>query len=255
MGIVNVNDDSFSGDGTLDVSEALDIARRMEQEGASIIDVGAESARTNRQAISVTEEVDRLAKFIQGYDCQAKLSINTWRPEVVRQVLPLGGQILNDIGALPTPENAELCKKHGATLLVMHSVGLPKVAHTTQRYQDIMAVLDDFFEEKLALCDSIGLAKNQVIIDPGIDFAKQKEDNLTIFRELAHLKKFQRQILLPVSRKTVIGEVLEIEDPTNRDPGTVACIAAGLKAGANIFRVHNVKAAADTIRVLNACTS
>ena len=255
MGIVNINNDSFSGDGTLNIPKALQIAQKMVAQGATIIDIGAESARTNRKAISITQEVDRLASFIQAYDCPAPLSINTWRPQVVRQILPIGGHILNDIGALPTPENAELCAKHHTTLLVMHSVGLPKIAHTAHKYKDdIMAVLEHFFQAKLAICDAAGLPTQKVIIDPGIDFAKQRQDNLTIFRQLHKLQKFGRPILLPVSRKTVIGEVLKIENPTQRDPGTIACIAAGIQGGASIFRVHNVPAAIDAIRILKQCT-
>ena len=271
MGIVNINDDSFCGDGTLDVSAALSQAEKMLCDGAEIIDIGAESARTNREPITVEEEVRRLAPFLRAWpELVAKvmketvprrdqpdkahrptlLSINTWRSEVIEQVLPLGCDILNDISALPSPRNAELCARHGVALLIMHSVGLPKVPHTHVGYANVMAELEGFFAEKICLATEAGLAPEQLILDPGIDFAKQRGDNLRIYRELERLHQFDRPILLPVSRKTVIGEVLGLRDPLDRDAGTIASIAAGMRRGAQIFRVHNVAAAADTVKVL-----
>ena len=108
------------------------------------------------------------------------LSINTWRPEVVEAVLPVGGDLLNDISALPDERNVVACVNSGAALLVMHSVGQPKVPHTHVGYADIMQTLETFFEEKLAICTKVGLSTDQIVHDPGIDFAKQCEDNLTI---------------------------------------------------------------------------
>lgn len=271
MGIVNLNDDSFCNDGTLDVSASLAQAEQMLRDGADIIDIGAESARTNRGPISVDEEIARLVPFLEAWPklrhgaggmeqgnsspippapCPL-LSVNTWRSEVISQVLPMGGDILNDISALPTARNAELCAEHGAALLIMHSVGQPKVPHTHIGYPNVMAELDRFFEEKITLAVSAGLAPEQLILDPGIDFAKQRADNLRIYRELERLHRFGRPILLPVSRKTVIGDVLGLPNPQDRDAGTVACIAAGMRRGASIFRVHNVTAAVQTVKVLS----
>ena len=264
MGIVNLNDDSFSGDGTLDVTVALDQAEAMLRDGADIIDIGAESARTNRGPITVDQEIARLLPFMERWpellaklqqEAEAEnreplLSINTWRTEVVRRVLPVGGDILNDISALPTPHHAELCAEHKAALLIMHSVGQPKVPHTHVGYPDIMAELDRFFEERIRMAESAGFAPDQLILDPGIDFAKQRSDNLRIYRDLERLHRFERPLLLPVSRKTVIGDVLRLPDPRDRDAGTLACIAAGMRRGAHIFRVHNVAAAAQAVKVL-----
>jgi dihydropteroate synthase len=264
MGIVNLNDDSFSGDGTLDVTVALKQAESMLREGADIIDIGAESARTNRGPITVDQEITRLLPFMERWpevatrlnrepgtgNREPLLSINTWRAEVVRRVLPIGGDILNDISALPTAINAELCAEHGAALLIMHSVGQPKVPHTHVSYPDIMAELDRFFEEKIHLALSTGLAPEQLILDPGIDFAKQRTDNLRIYHDLERLHRFARPLLLPVSRKTVVGDVLNLPDPRDRDAGTLACTAAGIRRGAHIFRVHNVAAAVQTVTVL-----
>ncbi len=255
MGIVNINDDSFCGDGTLDPAKALAQAKQQLQDGADIIDIGAESARTNREAISVPEEIDRLLPFLDKWPELSSrfkaplLSINTWRSDVIAAVLPRGGDLINDISGLPDAFNAKLCAEHNAGLLIMHSVGQPKVPHTHVKYDSIMDTLEHFFEQRLVLAESVGLPRENIVLDPGIDFAKQQDDNLTIYRDLERLHRFGRPILLPVSRKTVIGDVLNVP-ALDRDPGTQACIAAGMNRGAQIFRVHNVKAAVQTVKML-----
>jgi dihydropteroate synthase len=264
MGIVNINDDSFSGDGTLDLNRAIAHTRDHIMAGADIIDVGGESARTNRFPISVTEEIGRLTPFVAGFAAYhhdidpldqdqifpPMLSLNTWRPEVVRALLPLGIDIVNDIGALASVENAMAAAEFGAALVIMHSVGQPKVPHLHVQYPDIMRTLEDFFEQKIAVAEKAGLSLDALILDPGIDFAKQRPDNLRIFRELSRLNRFERPILLPVSRKTVIGEVLNLPEPKDRDAGTIACVAAGMRAGTAIFRVHNVNATSLAVRTI-----
>ncbi|MEM9015562.1 MAG: dihydropteroate synthase [Verrucomicrobiota bacterium] len=267
MGIVNINDDSFSGDGTLDVEEALRIATEMASEGADIIDVGAESARTNRGPISASEEIDRLLPFLDAFpsalaeisprdDLQIwppLVSVNSWRPEVIEAVLQSGRvDLVNDIGGLVEDTNARLCFEYGCALLIMHTVGQPKVAHTTQDYESVWESVLSFFEDRIAKARRVGLGNDQIILDPGIDFAKQCEHNLALYHDLERLTRFELPILLPISRKTVIGDVLGVEDPSARDAGTIACLVRGLVAQANIFRVHNVKAVADSVRVIAA---
>jgi dihydropteroate synthase len=264
MGIVNINDDSFSGDGSLNADRAIAQAQAFVSAGADIIDVGGESARTNRAPISVAEEISRLTPFVTRFaECHATLtpvdgqqifppmlSLNTWRSAVLRALLPLGIDIVNDIGALASTENAVLAAEFGTALVIMHSVGEPKVPHLHVQYADIMETLDDFFERKIAEATKAGLPQQAIILDPGIDFAKQRPDNLRIFRELGRLNRFERPILLPVSRKTVIGEVLNLPDPNDRDAGTIACVVAGIQQGASIFRVHNVNAASLAVRTI-----
>lgn len=267
MGIVNVNDDSFSGDGTLDVGAAVNIARGQVRAGADVIDVGAESARTNREAVTVDEEIRRFEGFLERWEdvwsevsprdtdqvWPPILSVNSWRPEVIGAVLESGKvEIVNDMGGLPDERNARLCAHHGAALLVMHSVGEPKVPHFHQQWDDVMGSMERFFEEKTAQCEAAGLDKEFLILDPGIDFAKQREDNLTVFRELRRLERFGRPVLVPVSRKTVIGEVLGLADPRDRDAGTIACMAVARTGGAAMFRVHNVDAAWQAVKTLHA---
>ncbi|MBK1881211.1 dihydropteroate synthase [Luteolibacter pohnpeiensis] len=270
MGIVNVNDDSFSGDGTLDFDEAISLAKSQAEQGADVIDVGAESARTNRAAISVDEELSRLTGFIRRWPevfAEAEpvddqqvwppiLSINTWRPEVVEQVVRLESvELINDMGGLPDDRNARACAKSGVALLVMHSVGEPKVPHFHQQWTDLLPQMERFFAEKLEMAKAAGLPETAIMLDPGIDFAKQRDDNLLVFRELERLQQFGRPVLVPVSRKTVIGEVLDLPEPKDRDAGTVACIAAAMQRGGQIFRVHHVAAAWQVVKVLHAIGS
>jgi dihydropteroate synthase len=264
MGILNVNDDSLSGDGRLDAGWALARAGELVAAGADIVDVGGESARTNRAAITEDEEWRRIAPVLRGFrDIRAAprdpeqvfpplLSVNTWRTGVVERALDAGCDLLNDMGALPTDAHARLCAAHGAALLVMHSRGEPKTPQTGVRYPDVMEELESFFASRIALALAAGLPREAIILDPGIDFAKQTGDNLRIFRELGRLLRFGRPILLPVSRKGMIGRVLGIENPADRDAGTVACIVAGALRGALIFRVHNVPAARHALRTLEA---
>ena len=262
MGILNINDDSFSGDGRLDTDWALAKAVEMVAAGADIVDVGGESARTNRAPVSEEIEWQRIAPFLEQFQGKIStaiprddgqvfpplLSVNTWRAGVVARALQAGCDLVNDMSGLPDATHARLCAEHGAALLIMHSKGAPKIAHTHVEYPDIMEELDEFFASKIALACGAGVRRESLVLDPGIDFAKQTTDNLRIYRELPRLRRFGCPILLPVSRKSTIGRVLEIPNPADRDAGTVACIVSGALRGASIFRVHNVDAAWLTLR-------
>jgi dihydropteroate synthase len=264
MGIVNATEDSFSGDGSLQIQRNIETAQRHVSDGADIIDVGGESARTNRVEISEAEETARILPFVRRFqECHdgkspvdkiqvfpPLLSINTWRSGVAEATLPSGGHLLNDMSALPTSENARIAASYGSGLLIMHSVGLPKQRHTDVHYVDILRTLEGFFDQKIGQAIAAGVPLEALILDPGIDFAKQKPDNLRIYRELNSLAQFERPILLPVSRKTVIGEVLGIAESADRDAGTMACVVAGILSGATIFRVHNVHATVQALRVI-----
>lgn len=266
MGIINVNDDSFSNDGTLDIDEAIEMAIEKVEAGADVIDVGAESARTNREVISVDDEVARFLAFMSRWSevCEkAKprdstqifppvLSVNTWRSEVVERVLAVGGELLNDMSALPTSRNAELAKEYGCALLIMHSVGEPKVAHTHQKWKNVMEEMREFFQQKIELASLAGVEKSALLLDPGVDFAKQCEENLTLYHRVGELQAFGCAVMLPVSRKTVIGDVLGIEKAEDRDAGTLACIVQGVTEGVQMFRVHNVAAAYDAVALCYA---
>lgn len=269
MGIVNINDDSFSGDGSLDQEELLTQCVQKINAGADIIDLGAESARTNREAISEEEELRRLLLVLTCWDevlKQAKprdaeqvfppvVSINTWRTAVVTGICesPLGGvvELINDMGAVPEEGNAAVCAKYEKSLLIMHSVGAPKVAHFEQKWGDIVQAQREFFTEKLEKCQASGLQNDRIVLDPGLDFAKQRDDNLTLLKELEFLNQFQCPVLVPLSRKTFIGEVLDEPNAPKRDAGTVACLPVLQKLQASMVRVHNVDAVFTSLKLIN----
>jgi len=263
-----VNGDSFSGDGAGDAEEALERARRLAEAGADVLDVGAESARTDRKAVPAGEELRRFGEFFrrlpEALDGAAPkddeqvwppvVSANTWRPEVVGGLLEedFGVEMINDMGGMPDDRNARLCAAGGVSLLVMHTAGEPKVARRGMRWADVVAAIERFFEEKLEMAGAAGLERERIVLDPGIDFAKQRDDNLAVMREFGRFLRFARPVLAPVSRKTVIGEVLGIDDPARRDAGTIGCLTAVVWRGAHIVRVHNVEAAWQALKVLRA---
>ena len=265
MGIVNINDDSFCGDGSLDPAQSIELARQHYENGADMIDIGAESARTNRDAISIDEEVSRLRSFIDQWDSSNDwvpkddeqinpplLSVNSWRPEVIEQVLGPQIDLLNDMGSLSDSRNARLCAKHGTSLLIMHSVGQPKVSHTHQQWDDLMGSMKEFFRKKTNFALEEGLTREQLILDPGLDFAKQRDDNLLLLNKLEEIIDLGFPVLLPISRKTVIGDVLQLDDPSDRDSGPLALLSHGASKGAHLFRVHNTKACWEALKVLSA---
>lgn len=257
MGILNINDDSFSRDGRLEPAWAVSRAAQLLQDGAEIIDAGAESARPNRPPISVEEEVLRLQPLLTAWPEILQqhrasypsapvplLSINTWRVEVMRAVLASGVvDLLNDMSGLIDPGPALLAKEFGCGLLIMHTVGLPKQDHRHVRYEDVVGAVSDFFQGRLELCDRVGLSREQVILDPGLGFAKTTGDDLTLLNKLEALREFQRPLLLPISRKGFIGRTLNLPDARDRDAGTMAALVAGILRGGNIFRLHDIRAA------------
>ncbi len=268
MGIVNVNDDSFSGDGSLDSYEIAQQCRAKIAAGADIIDLGAESARTNREAISEEEEVARLLPVLERWqeivtevprrDAEQLntpvLSINTWRPQVIESVLnsEFGSQIglINDMSALAYPETLEIMRNSAASLLIMHSVGLPKQDHSHLQWQNVVDEMKQFFTEKLALATAAGIDKNRLVIDPGLDFAKSSSESLQVLQAIDDFSSFGCPVLIPLSRKQFVGDAIGEDEPVERDAGTVACLPSILGLPASIVRVHNVAATWQALKTL-----
>ena len=268
MGIVNINDDSFSGDGSLDVQELTLQIRHKVAQGADFIDLGAESARTNREAVSVDEEVRRLFSVLEGWEKiiqQTKpkdsvqvwppvLSINTWRVEVLQALMdsPYRESIglVNDMSALADSRTLKLVAASNASLLIMHSVGLPKQDHSHVTWDDICASVSSFFEQALHQAHAAGVPKERIILDPGLDFAKQTDDSLKLIQSAQLFASYGTGVLMPLSRKNFIGETLGREDPLHRDAGTLACVPFLTQLPCCIVRAHNVEAIWQGLRVL-----
>jgi len=257
MGILNINDDSFSGDGSLDQAWAARQAAALIAAGADLVDVGAESARTNRLPVSEDEEIRRLQPFLEAWDSISRsasprdpdqiypplLSINTWRPAVAAPALALAGDLLNDMGGLPTPENALLCASSGAALLIMHTVGLPKQDHSHVRYDNVIDEICRFLLEKKQVALDAGVGELSILFDPGLGFAKQPEHDLEIMAHLGKLASLGHPLLVPVSRKGFLGKVVGRGEADTLDAATVAASVVAMERGAAILRVHNVNAA------------
>lgn len=258
MGILNATPDSFSDGGRYNVvSSALDRISIMLNEGASIIDIGGESTRPNAEPVSEEEELDRvipiLRKAVTTFQ-KGTFSIDTTKYEVAKQALQLGVQIINDVSGLEKePRLAELCARHNATFVLMHSKGNPKTMQENPVYENIVEEVREFFETKIKILKNAGVEK--IILDPGIGFGKKLEHNLSLIAHLDKFKKFGFPILVGASRKSMVGHILDGRPAEDRLVGTLAVHYHSLVLGANILRVHDVKEASDSIRIFQAIQS
>jgi dihydropteroate synthase len=253
MGIVNATPDSFSDAGlhpTLDSRVAL--ALELEAAGARLIDVGGESGVTNRPAVEASEEIERVVPLVQrlASESGAIVSVDTYKPAVAAAAIAAGASIVNDVSGLRDPELADVCAQTGAALVVMHTLAAPKQRlHDDALYDDILDEVMRFLDERLELARSRGVADEQLIVDPGPDFAKTPAQTVELLRGAARLHEFGRPVLLAISRKDFVG-ALTSRSPRDRGAGTLAALAHGMDLGAHIVRVHDVAAAADFITVL-----
>lgn len=258
MGILNSTPDSFNDGGKYNVvSSALDRISIMLKEGASIIDVGGESTRPNAEPVSEEEELLRvipiLKKAVPMFK-DAVFSIDTTKYEVAKQALELGVHFVNDVSGLEKdPQLADLCAKHNATYILMHSQGNPQTMQKKPTYGNVMVEVHEFFEQKIEILKSKGVEK--IIIDPGIGFGKKLEHNLSLIAHLDNFKKIGFPVLVGASRKSMIGQILDNRPTEDRLAGTLAVHYHSLLQGADILRVHDIKEASDSIRIFNAIQS
>ena len=263
MGILNVTPDSFSDGGQfLDVGEALAHAETMIAEGADIIDVGGESTRPGGEPVSIEEEIKRVVPVIEGLAkrVETPISVDTTKSEVARAALDAGAAIVNDISALRFDFYvADAVARAGAGLVLMHSRGTPATMHRLPPVADIMEEVTHSLRASVNMAERRGVKHESIVIDPGIGFGKSQEQNLELIAKLDQLIAAfpDHPVLIGTSRKSFIGRILADENGTpapseDRLHGTMATITAAILHGAHIVRVHDVKAAADTIRVAEA---
>ncbi len=258
MGILNVTPDSFSDGGkyTSD-NEALLHIETMVNEGAGIIDIGGESTRPGAAYITATEEINRVLPILQAAITkypESLFSIDTTKYEVAEAALESGAHFVNDVSGLQKePRLAGLCAKYNVPLILMHSKGDPKVMQKNPQYDNVLNEVRDFYNQQIALANSYGL--DNVIIDPGIGFGKNLEHNLTL---LAHLDQFTSlgyPIMVGASRKSMISKILDDRPVEERLSATLAIHYDAMMRGAKIIRVHDVKAASDTVAIFKAIHS
>jgi dihydropteroate synthase len=236
MGILNITADSFSGDGVgSDVEAALARAKRLVDEGADIIDIGGESTRPDSRPVTAEEEINRVLPVIKklSSEIDAPVSIDTYKSEVARLALEAGANMINDVwGLRQDPELARVAAEYGVPLVVTAN-------QRDTQYKDIMTAVVESLVVGMNKALDAGVAWENIIIDPGIGFGKTLEGNLEVLRRLSELKSLGRPILLGTSRKSTIGQVLDLP-VDERLEGTAATVALGIANGADMIRVHDV---------------
>ena len=245
MGILNFTPDSFSDGGKFNTtSAALTQAQTMVAAGADIIDIGGQSTRPGAEQISLETELERVLSVLQLLRplIDVPISVDTTRAEVAKAAIQAGADMVNDISAgtfdpqmLPTVASLDV------PIILMHIRGNPQTMQQLTNYQDLIGDIYNFLSEKITAAKLLGIDHNKIIIDPGIGFAKNQEQNLEILRQLRSLKKLNSPILVGVSRKSFIGNILNQPDPKLRVWGTAAACCAAIFNGADILRVHDVE--------------
>jgi dihydropteroate synthase len=250
MGIVNAGPDSFSDAVRLQTLEAqVAHARRLVAEGADIIDVGGESGVTYTPATAADVEIARVVPLVERLAADGVIvSVDTWKPAVARAALDAGAAMINDTSGLADLGLAEACAATGAALVVMHTRAAPKREHFADYDGDVVTDVVDFLADRCAAARAAGVAVEQIVLDPGPDFAKTPAETVDVLRAIARVAALGRPMLLAVSRKYFVGAITG-RPPAERLAGTLAAIGWAADAGAAIVRVHDVAATADLLRV------
>jgi dihydropteroate synthase len=252
MGIVNATPDSFSdAQGPKEVDELVERAVALLDDGAAIVDVGGESGRTDTDAVPVEEEIARVVPLVERLAAQGALvSVDTWRGPVARAALEAGAAMINDVSGLSDESIAVACARAGAGLVITHTRSAPKTKAFPE-YDDVVLDARGFLDERMRAAEALGVAPEQMVLDPGIDLAKTPAQSVELLRRLPELASLGRPLLLAVSRKDFVGALTE-RPPADRDAGTLAAVGVAVHGGARIIRVHDVAGARDYLRVHDA---
>lgn len=259
MGVLNVTPDSFSDGGEFNSLEsALNQAQKMVTSGADILDIGGQSTRPNAEEVTLAEELDRVIPVIQALRrnpkfSQVPISIDTTRATVANAAIVAGADLINDVSSGTfDAEMFPIVAKLGVPIALMHSRGTPKTMQTLTDYQDLIREIVEFLELRIRGAIAAGIDRRQIIIDPGIGFAKKQAQNLEILRQLPAFQALECPILVGVSRKSFIGHIISQPDPQKRGWGTAAACVSAIVGGTDILRVHDVSEMRDVCRVADA---
>lgn len=252
MGIVNATPDSFSDrQGPKDPGELAERAFALVQDGADIIDVGGESGRTDRVAVSEAEEAQRIVRLVRRLaDAGVAVSVDTWRRGPAEAALGAGAAMINDVSGLAEPVLAAMCADAGSALVITHTRAAPKTK-AFPGYDDVVADVAALLRERTATALEAGVPEEALLLDPGIDLAKTPAESIEVLSRLPELYPFDRPLLLAISRKDFVG-ALTGRLPADRGPGTLAALEPALAAPGAVVRMHDVAAAADFIAVRQA---
>lgn len=253
MGIVNVTPDSFS-DGAVhfETAAAVAHAHALIDQGADMLDIGGESTRPGAEPVSVADELARILPVIDALrDCGIPLSVDTFKPEVMRNALAAGADMINDIYGFRRPGALQAVAESNCGLCIMHMQGEPKTMQQAPRYGDILAEVERFLRERSAAALAAGVDRRRIVLDPGYGFGKTPAQNYQLLRELRNIDTDGYPWLIGLSRKSMIGHVIGRE-PAERVFGSVAAALAAVGRGGHIVRVHDVAATVDAIKVWRA---
>jgi dihydropteroate synthase len=253
MGIVNITPDSFSDGGRFfDTGRAIAHARNLIAEGADIVDLGAESTRPGARLIGEDEELARLLPVLNGLrDQNVPISVDTFKPGVMRAALAAGASMINDVNALQTDGALSAVRDSDCAICLMHSKGNAQTMQSLASYQDVVSEVKQFLAERVAACEAAGIARERLTIDPGFGFAKRNTHTLTLLRELATFTELGVPVLIGISRKSTLGKITGRPDG-ERMTASVAAAMLAAQRGASIVRVHDVAPTRDALLVMEA---
>ncbi|MET0288722.1 MAG: dihydropteroate synthase [Pseudoxanthomonas sp.] len=255
MGIVNVTPDSYSDGGRHDtVDAAVTHALQLVSEGADLLDIGGESTRPGADAVSVEEEIRRVVPVIErvSRQVQVPISIDTFKPEVMRAAVQAGAGIINDIRALREDGALDAAAQLGVPVVLMHMQGEPRSMQDAPQYDDVVGEVHRFLAERIFAAEMRGIDKRKLIVDPGFGFGKTTAHNLVLLAQLERFVELGVPVLAGMSRKRSIGELTGRELPAERAAGSVAAHMIAAQRGARIVRVHDVAATVDALKVWRA---
>jgi dihydropteroate synthase len=257
MGIINVTPDSFSDGGeNLSAEKAIAHGLELVAEGADILDIGGESTRPGSDLVPVEEELRRVLPVIEGLRAKtdAVISIDTRKAEVMLRAAAAGADILNDVSAFThDPDSLDVAVETGLPIILMHAQGDPKTMNDNPQYDDVVLDVFDYLEGRIQACVAAGIAKSKIVVDPGIGFGKHLHHNVAVMAGLPLYHGLGVPILLGASRKKMIGQLCNVDDAKDRVSGSLAGAIAGVAAGAQMLRVHDVKETKQAVEVWRAC--
>lgn len=252
MGILNVTPDSFSDGGRFNqLDVALRHAESMLEAGTSILDIGGESTRPGAADVATEQEIERVVPVIEAirarFDCW--ISIDTSKAAVMREAVQAGADLINDVRALQEPGALAVAAAAQVPVCLMHMQGQPRTMQHQPVYQDLMADVAGFLDERVAACEAAGIPRQQLLLDPGFGFGKTLEHNYQLLANLEAFHRFELPLLVGMSRKSMIFKLLN-KEPAECMAGSLACAAIAAMKGAQIIRVHDAK---ETVDVLKVC--
>ena len=253
MGVVNVTPDSFSDGGKfLAANAAIEHAHQLIDEGADILDFGGESTRPGAEPVDVDEEMHRVLPIIEAIAGKGvPISIDTMKPDVMKAAIEAGASMVNDVNALRSDGAIEVCASTNAGVCLMHMQGSPRTMQTEPNYDNVVNEVKQFLFERARACERAGISKDRIVIDPGFGFGKNREHNLTLLRRLQEFRALGYAVLAGLSRKSVLGKITG-QEVVSRVPASVAAALLAVQNGAQIVRVHDVRATKDALAILQA---